>query len=155
MTSGLDFKFLFSNLRIHDQLEVLDYKAQKRPAADHPMIKTYYQQLCIYAPILEERKKIRPSKPHTFWKGESDKNDALISFDYDPKDVAEAEHVTKFNVNYLKPSGALGLNYQDWVAKQKFEKEIRFWIIETKGQVQDGVLQKDAAMTKVGGSAKP
>jgi DNA helicase-2/ATP-dependent DNA helicase PcrA len=73
-----------------NQLEVLDFKAQKRPAADHPMIKTYYQQLCIYAHILEERKKIRPSKLHIYWTGEADKNDALMSFDYDPKDVAEA-----------------------------------------------------------------
>lgn len=73
-----------------NQLEVLDFKAQKRPADDHPMIKTYYQQLCIYAHILEERKKIRPSKLHIYWTGEADKNDALMSFDYDPKDVAEA-----------------------------------------------------------------
>ena len=73
-----------------NQLEVLDFKAQKRPSSDHPMIKTYYQQLCIYAHILEERKKIRPSKLHIYWTGEADKNDALMSFDYDPKDVAEA-----------------------------------------------------------------
>jgi DNA helicase-2/ATP-dependent DNA helicase PcrA len=73
-----------------NQLEVLDFKAQKRPAADHPMIKTYYQQLCIYAHILEERKKIRPSKLHIYWTGEAEKNEALMSFDYDPKDVAEA-----------------------------------------------------------------
>jgi DNA helicase-2/ATP-dependent DNA helicase PcrA len=73
-----------------NQLEVLDFKAQKRPSADHPMIKTYYQQLCIYAHILEERKKIRPSKLHIYWTGEANKNDALMSFDYDPKDVAVA-----------------------------------------------------------------
>jgi DNA helicase-2/ATP-dependent DNA helicase PcrA len=73
-----------------NQLEVLDFKAQKRPYVDHPMIKTYYQQLCIYAHILEERKKIRPSKLHIYWTGEADKNEALMSFDYDPKDVAEA-----------------------------------------------------------------
>jgi hypothetical protein len=46
----------------------------------------------------------------------------------------------------LKPSGALGLYYPDWVVKQKFDKEIRYWIIETKGQVHDGVIQKDAAI---------
>ena len=79
-----------------NQLEVLDFKAQKRPTADHPMIKTYYQQLCIYAHILEERKKIRPSKLHIYWTGEADKNEALMSFDYDPKDVAEAaQHFEK------------------------------------------------------------
>jgi type III restriction enzyme len=60
--------------------------------------------------------------------------------------AALAEQFTKFNVSYLKPSGALGLYYPDWVVKQKFEKEIRYWIIETKGQVHDGVIQKDAAI---------
>lgn len=60
--------------------------------------------------------------------------------------AALAEHFTKFNVSYLKPSGALGLYYPDWVVKQKVEKEIRYWIIETKGQVHDGVIQKDAAI---------
>ena len=60
--------------------------------------------------------------------------------------AALAEQFTKFNVSYLKPSGALGLYYPDWVVKQKFGKEIRYWIIETKGQVHDGVTQKDAAI---------
>ena len=60
--------------------------------------------------------------------------------------AALAEHFTKFNVSYLKPSGALGLYYPDWVVKQKFGKEIRYWIIETKGQERDGVEQKDAAI---------
>ena len=60
--------------------------------------------------------------------------------------AALAETFTRFNVSYLKPSGALGLYYPDWVVKQKLGKEIRYWIIETKGQVHDGVLQKDAAI---------
>ena len=60
--------------------------------------------------------------------------------------AALAEHFTKFNVSYLKPSGALGLYYPDWVVKQKKGGEIQYWIIETKGQVHDGVLQKDAAI---------
>jgi type III restriction enzyme len=60
--------------------------------------------------------------------------------------AALAETFTRFHVSYLKPSGALGLYYPDWVVKQQFRKEIRYWIIETKGQVHDGVLQKDAAI---------
>jgi len=71
-------------------LEVLDFKASVRPAADSPMIATYYKQLCIYAHILEERKKITPSKLHIYWTGEADKANALMSFDYNPKDVADA-----------------------------------------------------------------
>lgn len=72
------------------ELEVLDFKGQKRPDDNHPMIETYYKQLCIYAHILEERKKVRPTKLHIYWTGESDKNRALMSFDYIPEDVANA-----------------------------------------------------------------
>ena len=72
------------------ELEVLDFKAQKRPSADHPMIDTYYKQLCIYAHILEQRKKIQPTKLHIYWTGEADKKDALMSFEYNPDDVASA-----------------------------------------------------------------
>ena len=60
--------------------------------------------------------------------------------------AALAEQFTRFNVSYLKPSGALGLYYPDWVVKQKIGNGFQYWIIETKGQVHDGVLQKDAAI---------
>lgn len=60
--------------------------------------------------------------------------------------AALAEQFTRFNVSYLKPSGALGLYYPDWVVKQKVGKDVHFWIIETKGQVREGVLQKDLAI---------
>lgn len=60
--------------------------------------------------------------------------------------AALAEQFTRFNVSYLKPSGALGLYYPDWVVKQKSPHGSQYWIIETKGQIHDGVLQKDAAI---------
>lgn len=72
-------------------LEVLDFKAQTRPAdEDTEMIKTYYKQLCIYAHILEQRKGITPTKLHIYWTGEMDKKRALMSFDYRAEDVKEA-----------------------------------------------------------------
>ncbi len=53
---------------------------------------------------------------------------------------------TSFRVDYLKPSGAIGFYYPDWVAVQKTEGEAVNWIIETKGRVWEGTEVKDAAM---------
>ena len=53
---------------------------------------------------------------------------------------------TAFRVDYLKPSGAIGFYYPDWVAVQElFDEEVN-WIIETKGRVWEGTEAKDAAM---------
>ncbi|MCP4405898.1 MAG: DEAD/DEAH box helicase family protein [bacterium] len=53
---------------------------------------------------------------------------------------------SQFRVDYLKPSGAIGFYYPDWVVVQKQgETEIK-WIIETKGRVWEGTETKDAAM---------
>lgn len=72
-------------------LEVLDFKAQTRPAdEDAEIVRSYYKQLCIYAHILEQRKGITPSKLHIYWTGEMDKDRALMSFDYRQEDVEEA-----------------------------------------------------------------
>ena len=53
---------------------------------------------------------------------------------------------TSFRVDYLKPSGAIGFYYPDWVAVQQTEEGEVNWIIETKGRVWEGTEQKDAAM---------
>jgi DNA helicase-2/ATP-dependent DNA helicase PcrA len=72
-------------------LEVLDFKAQTRPAdTEVELIATYYKQLCIYAHILEQRKGITPTKLHIYWTGEMDKKRALMSFDYKREDVEGA-----------------------------------------------------------------
>ena len=54
---------------------------------------------------------------------------------------------TQFRVDYLKPSGAIGFYYPDWVVVQegKADKEIN-WIIETKGRVWEGTRAKDHAI---------
>ncbi len=60
--------------------------------------------------------------------------------------AALAEHFTRFWVEYLKPSGALGRYFPDWVVVQGSEGGEVNWIIETKGRVWDGTDQKDAAI---------
>jgi len=59
---------------------------------------------------------------------------------------ALAETFTRFSVSYLKPSGALGLYYPDWVVRQRAARAQKMWIVETKGREFDGVTQKDAAI---------
>ena len=53
---------------------------------------------------------------------------------------------TSFRVDYLKPSGAIGFYYPDWIAIQEADGGETNWIIETKGRVWEGTAEKDAAM---------
>ncbi len=52
---------------------------------------------------------------------------------------------TSFRIDYLKPSGAIGFYYPDWVAVQETAGGEVNWIIETKGRVWEGTVEKDAA----------
>ena len=52
---------------------------------------------------------------------------------------------TVFRIDYLKPSGAIGFYYPDWVVVQKAEGSEVNWIVETKGRVWEGTAEKDAA----------
>ena len=52
---------------------------------------------------------------------------------------------TSFRIDYLKPSGAIGFYYPDWVAVQETTDGEVNWIIETKGRVWEGTVEKDAA----------
>jgi type III restriction enzyme len=60
--------------------------------------------------------------------------------------AALAETFTGFWVDYLKPSGAIGRYYPDWVVVQTTPQGDVGWIVETKGRVWDGTEQKDAAI---------
>ena len=60
--------------------------------------------------------------------------------------TTEQESGTSFRVDYLKPSGALGFYYPDWVAVQNTKEGQVNWIIETKGRIWEGTLAKDAAI---------
>ena len=53
---------------------------------------------------------------------------------------------TTFRIDYLKPSGAIGFYYPDWVAVQATADGEVHWIIETKGRVFAGTEEKDEAM---------
>jgi DNA helicase-2/ATP-dependent DNA helicase PcrA len=71
-------------------LEILDFKAQARHQETERVVRTYYQQLCIYAHILEQRRGRRPDRLLLYWTGEPTRERALMSFDYRPADVADA-----------------------------------------------------------------
>ena len=53
---------------------------------------------------------------------------------------------TAFKVDYLKPSGAKGFYYPDWVVVQSAGGAEINWIIETKGRVWDDTAAKDEAI---------
>ncbi|MBI4596519.1 MAG: DEAD/DEAH box helicase family protein, partial [Candidatus Tectomicrobia bacterium] len=59
--------------------------------------------------------------------------------------TTEQESGTSFRVDYLKPSGATGFYYPDWVAVQKTQRGEVYWIIETKGREWEGTSAKDQA----------
>lgn len=58
----------------------------------------------------------------------------------------QGESGTRFRVDYLKPSGAIGFYHPDWVAVQKTKDGEVHWIIETKGRVWEDTQAKDKAM---------
>lgn len=57
----------------------------------------------------------------------------------------QGSSATPFRVDYLKPSGAIGFYYPDWIVMQNFRGMETRWIIETKGRVWEGTAEKDAA----------
>ena len=60
--------------------------------------------------------------------------------------TTEQDSGTQFRVDYLKPSGAIGFYYPDWVAVQRANPGEVNWIIETKGRVWESTPAKDAAI---------
>ena len=60
--------------------------------------------------------------------------------------TTEQESGTSFRVDYIKPSGATGFYYPDWVAIQQTENGEVNWIIETKGRVWEDTKAKDRAI---------
>jgi type III restriction enzyme len=60
--------------------------------------------------------------------------------------TTEQESGAQFRVDYLKPSGAIGFYYPDWVVVQKDGDGLVNWILETKGRIWDGTGAKDAAI---------
>ena len=58
----------------------------------------------------------------------------------------QGESHSQFQVDYLKPSGAIGFYHPDWVVVQKTKNGEVNWIIETKGRVWEGTEAKDEAL---------
>lgn len=58
----------------------------------------------------------------------------------------QGESGTRFRVDYVKPSGAVGFYHPDWVVVQKTTGGETNWIIETKGRVWEGTTAKDDAI---------
>jgi type III restriction enzyme len=58
----------------------------------------------------------------------------------------QGESGTRFRVDYLKPSGAIGFYHPDWVAVQRTKTGEINWVIETKGRVWEGTSAKDDAV---------
>ena len=61
---------------------------------------------------------------------------------------ALAETFTGFWVDYLKPSGAMGRYFPDWVVVQETPDGPVGWIVETKGRVWPGTEAKDASVDR-------
>lgn len=59
----------------------------------------------------------------------------------------QGESGTQFRIDYMKPSGAIGFYYPDWVAVQKTRDGEVNWIIETKGRIWESTKAKDEAIT--------
>jgi type III restriction enzyme len=62
--------------------------------------------------------------------------------------AALAETYTGFWVDYVKPSGATGRYFPDWVVVQIADSGEANWIVETKGRVWEGTDRKDAAIRR-------
>jgi type III restriction enzyme len=60
--------------------------------------------------------------------------------------TTEQDSGANFRVNYIKPSGAIGFYYPDWVVVQSTADGEVNWIVETKGRAWQGTEAKDAAI---------
>ncbi len=73
-----------------DKLQLLDFKSQPRPEAHDIRVQAYYQQLCTYAHILETRDGKQADRLMLYWTGEPKREDALMTFVYEPNIVEAA-----------------------------------------------------------------
>lgn len=60
--------------------------------------------------------------------------------------TTEQDSGANFRVNYIKPSGAIGFYYPDWVVIQRTAQAEVNWIVETKGRFWVDTAAKDAAI---------
>jgi len=71
--------------------ELIDFKADFRPALDAPKLIDYERQLCTYAYALEQRYHTRPDRLLLYWTREQRREDALMEIRYRPEVVAHVQ----------------------------------------------------------------
>ena len=118
------------------KLELLDFKSQPRPEKDDRRLQRYYQQLLIYAHILEQRYDQRPERMALYWTGEEKRKNALMVFPYRPSEVAQAgEHFDKIVAHILD---------EDFAIKRVPEKRVcRECDFRAYCAGEEGVVQTD------------
>jgi DNA helicase-2/ATP-dependent DNA helicase PcrA len=67
----------------NEELEIIDFKTQKKPLNTDPILEKYRKQLSIYAYILKERYGREPKKLKLYWTSEEKRKDSIVEFDYD------------------------------------------------------------------------
>jgi len=73
------------------KLEVMDFKAQKRPIEPNdPRIKSNVKQLAIYAHVLDQKYDKKPDRLYVYWTGEDNKNKALMHIPIGSHDIDSA-----------------------------------------------------------------
>lgn len=73
-----------------EKLELLDFKAQRRPPSESNWLESYRMQLLIYAHILEQRYGKRPDRLGLYWTGEESRDQALMLFPYENEGIDNA-----------------------------------------------------------------
>jgi len=73
-----------------DEFEILDFKSQKKPENNHPLIDSYSKQLCLYAYIIKERYNKPVKRMYIYWTAEEKRKDALMELQYSEDKVEEA-----------------------------------------------------------------
>ncbi len=89
-------------MQVNGNLELLDFKASKRPNGDSEHLDSYERQLYMYAHALEQRDGIRPERLLLYWTEEARKEDALMVFPYRPKLVEKVVFQFDAVVNKIK-----------------------------------------------------
>lgn len=72
-----------------NSLDILDFKSQKRPDEDSPIIENYKKQLAVYSYIIEKKHKIKPDRTFIYWTGEEDKERALMEIETGDSKISE------------------------------------------------------------------
>jgi DNA helicase-2/ATP-dependent DNA helicase PcrA len=89
------------------EFEILDFKTQRKPENTHPLLDSYFKQLCLYAYILKERYKKPVKKMYIYWTSEDNRKDALMELEYSEEEVEKAgkyfdEIVNKINAKQFQ-----------------------------------------------------